>query len=171
MVDEPCAVMAPFDEERVEAEASFEAFFRQHHVRLFGTLCLVSGDRGEAEELMQEAFLRIWERWQRVSAHPDPVGYLYRTAFNLERDRGRRLRRAAGRMTGASSSTDAFDRVDERTDVLDALRKLSPRQRAAVVLTDLLGLDSSEAGRMLGVRAVTVRSLASQARSALRPAL
>lgn len=163
--------MAPVDEEQIEAEASFEGFFRQHHVRLYGTLCLVTGDRGEAEELVQEAFLRVWERWRRVSAHPDPLGYLYRTAFNLERDRGRRLRRAARRRVGTSGSADAFDRVDERADVLEALRKLSPRQRAAVVLIDLLDIDSNQAGRMLGVKAVTVRSLASQARSVLRGTL
>jgi RNA polymerase sigma-70 factor, ECF subfamily len=50
----------------------------------------------KAEELKQEAFLRIWERWDRISIHADPVGYLYGTAFNLERDRGRRLRAPPG---------------------------------------------------------------------------
>jgi DNA-directed RNA polymerase specialized sigma24 family protein len=46
--------------------ARFETFFDTERARLFGTLCLVTGD-AEAEELMQEAFVRVWERW-------DPVG-------------------------------------------------------------------------------------------------
>jgi DNA-directed RNA polymerase specialized sigma24 family protein len=64
----------------VEHGASFETFFDTERARLFGTLCLVTRDRGEAEELTQESFVRVWERWNKVQAHPDPSGYLYRTA-------------------------------------------------------------------------------------------
>src|SRR5688572_23341004 len=76
----------------------FEAFFESEQRRLFGTLCLVTGNRSEAEELMQEAFLRVWERWDSVSSLNDPPGYLYRTAFNLLRNRLRRAARAARRI-------------------------------------------------------------------------
>ncbi|HLA93385.1 MAG TPA: sigma factor-like helix-turn-helix DNA-binding protein, partial [Actinomycetota bacterium] len=55
--------------------------------------------------------------------------------------------------------------------VLRALDTLGRRQRAAVVLTDLLGYDSSEAGRMLGIKATTVRTLAAEARAILRSEL
>src|SRR5439155_18445934 len=74
----------------VSGPSSFEAFFDAEHVKLFGTLCVVTGDVAEAEDLMQEAFVRVWERWERVSRHPDPAGYLYRTAFNIQRNRYRR---------------------------------------------------------------------------------
>jgi DNA-directed RNA polymerase specialized sigma24 family protein len=66
---------------------------------------------------------------------------------------------------------DAFTSAYERVEVLDALRHLSRRQRSALVLTELLDLTSEEAGAILGVRAVTVRALASQGRAALRRAL
>jgi RNA polymerase sigma-70 factor (ECF subfamily) len=154
-----------------EEPPSFEAFFSSAHARLFGTLCVVTADAGEAEELMQEAFVRVWERWDRVRFHPDPAGYLYLTAFNVHRDRMRRLRRAARLMVSPVEAEDVFARVDERADVLDALRRLSARQRAALVLTELLDMSSEQAGRVLGVRAVTVRVLASQGRAALREAL
>lgn len=62
----------------LEHGASFEAFFDTERARLLGTLCLVTGDRGEARELMQETFVRVWERWDQVRAHADPSGYLYR---------------------------------------------------------------------------------------------
>jgi DNA-directed RNA polymerase specialized sigma24 family protein len=62
---------------------SFEEFFEEHHRRLFSALCAATANRHEAEEVMQEAFLKLWERWDRVSGLEDPVGYLYRTAMNV----------------------------------------------------------------------------------------
>jgi RNA polymerase sigma factor (sigma-70 family) len=149
-------------------DGSFEVFFEAERVRLFRTLCLVSGDRGEAEELMQEAFVRLWERWAQVSSHPDPSGYLYRTAFNLFRDRGRRVLRRVRHLLASEQAEDAFARIDDREELIRALRTLSPRQRAALVLTELLDLDSNEAAELLKVRPVTVRVLASQGRAALK---
>jgi RNA polymerase sigma-70 factor (ECF subfamily) len=154
--------------EEPQSTSGFEAFFQEQHARLFGALCIATGDAMEAEEIMQEAFVRIWERWERVRKHPDPEGYLFRTGFNLFRDGRRRALLAARRVLHAQPPDDAFIRVEEREDVLEALRGLTPRQRAAIVLTDLLDVNSEEAGRMLGVRATTVRVLASQARAAIR---
>ncbi len=152
----------------IATRSDFESFYEAHERRLFGTLCLVTGDRSEAEELMQEAFLKMWERWDRLGDIEDLSAYLYRTAFNLFRSRLRRTMRAARRAIRPEHSVDAFERIDDREDLLAALRTLSPRQRAAVVLLDLLDLPSKEAGQVLGVKAVTVRTLASQARHALR---
>jgi RNA polymerase sigma-70 factor (ECF subfamily) len=152
----------------VEQAGGFEAFFEAHHARLYGTLCLVTSDRAEAEDVMQEAFLKLWERWDRVRAHPDPGGYLYLTAFNLFRSRLRRAARAARRVLAGSSPDDPLAEVDARESLAAGLRALTPRQRAAIVLLDLLDLSSEEAGRALGVRPVTVRVLASQGRATLR---
>lgn len=168
VIDRPADADASEASERTEAPPEFADFFRSERVRLFGTLAMATGDRAEAEELMQEAFVRVWERWEHVSVHPDPVGYLYRTALNLVRQRRRRLRRAALRRVNAAPAVDAFEQVDDLTDVAEALRSLTVRQRAALVLTELLGFDSAEAGRLLGVKPGTVRSLASQGRAALR---
>jgi DNA-directed RNA polymerase specialized sigma24 family protein len=63
------------------------------------------------------------------------------------------MARAARRVLLERPQADAFDIVDERRDLLAALRGLSPRQRAAVVLIDLMDLTSEEAGRLLGVQA------------------
>jgi RNA polymerase sigma-70 factor (ECF subfamily) len=154
--------------EEPQGTRGFEAFFEEQHARFFSALCFATGDAVEAEEIMQEAFVRIWERWERVREHPDPEGYLFRTGFNLFRDGRRRALLAARRVLHPQPLDDAFARVEEREDVLEALRRLTPRQRAAIVLTDLLDVNSEEAGQMLGVRAATVRALASQARAAIR---
>jgi RNA polymerase sigma-70 factor, ECF subfamily len=147
---------------------TFEEFFEVQHARLYGTLCLVTADPREAEDVMQEAFLRIWERWDRVRAHPDPAGYLYRSAFNLHRSRLRRALRAARRRFDDSEPPDQLARVDDRQALFSALRRLPRRQRTALVLLDLMDLTSEEASKLLGVKPVTARVLASQARAALR---
>jgi RNA polymerase sigma-70 factor, ECF subfamily len=169
-MDEPTsAVMDP--EREIAPPANFESFFEAEHLRLLRALYLVTGDRQEAEELMQDAFVAVWERWDRVRSMEEPTGYLYRTAMNRYRSRMRRATRAARRAIGADEARDAFADVEERDTVARALRALPERQRAAIVLTELLGLTSDEAGRLLGVKDVTVRSLASQGRSALRTSL
>ena len=69
-----------------EGGLPFAEFFERHHVRLYRAMWLVTRNRHEAEELMQDAFVRLWERWDRVRSLPDPEGYLYRTALNWPRD-------------------------------------------------------------------------------------
>jgi DNA-directed RNA polymerase specialized sigma24 family protein len=70
---------------------SFEVFFESERVRLHRGLFAITGSRQEAEDISQEAFLRVWERWDRVGVLDEPVGYLHRTAMNVFRDRRRRL--------------------------------------------------------------------------------
>ena len=151
--------------------ATFEEFFGAEHARLLRALFLVTGNEQEAEEIAQEAFLRLWERWDRVGRVDDPTGYLYRTAMNVFRSRNRRAVLAARRAVRLAPAGDAFEAANERDAVARALGTLTPRQRAALVLTELLGYGSEEAGRILGVKAVTARVLASQARSAMRVVL
>lgn len=153
----------------VEAAApSFDEFFAAEKGRLFASLVLVTHDRGEAEDLTQDAFVRVLERWDRVRTMDDPVGYLYRTAMNTFRKRLRRAKVAADRVPATPVAVDPIAGVDTHEAVMRALAGLSPRQRAAVVLTDLLGYRSEEAAKVLGIRASTVREHVAIGRAALR---
>ena len=69
---------------------SFEDLVAAEHSGLFGALCMITGDRLEAEDIMQDAFHKLWEHWDRVKDMDDPKGYLYRAALNLHRKRVRR---------------------------------------------------------------------------------
>lgn len=151
------------------AEAfTFEAFFEEHRSRLFGALCLVTGSRQEAEEICQDAFLKLWERWEQVSELEDPAGYLFRTAMNVFRNRARRTALTLRKALRLTPSTDDLEAVEDRDEMVRAMRPLTSHQRAALVLTGYLGYSSSEAAGILGVRASTVRVLASTGRAAAR---
>lgn len=150
-----------------EAPRDFEAFFRLEHERLFRSLWLLTRDRHEAEEVAQEAFLRLWERWGRIADAPDPVAYLYRTALNVWRSRLRRVAVAARKAIHHTRRGDEMEDVEARDTVLRSLASLPERQRAAIVLMDVLDLPSERAGSILGVRPVTVRVLAARARATL----
>ena len=148
---------------------SFEAFFEATYRRVFTALSLVTGDRYEAEEITQDAFLKVFERWDRVEGLEDPEGYLFRTAMNVFRSRYRRAALAARRTLAlAPSATDGLAAVEARHEVIRLLRGLPPRARAAIVLTAILDLPAGDAGRMLGIDASTVRALAARARSHIK---
>src|SRR5262245_66091779 len=154
--------------EELETARTFEAFYQAEARTLFRRMWLVTGNRAEAEELMQDAFLKVWERWGRVGGMDDPVGYLYRTAMNLFRKRYRRAVLAVRRTVGLTPSKDEFAHADDRQTVRHVLAALPPRQRAALVLTEMLGFTSKEAGDALGVTDATIRSLTRHGRDAFR---
>ena len=147
------------------ASQTFEEVFEAEHPRLYRALYLMVGNRQEAEEIMQDAFLHLLERWDRVD---DPVGYLFRSALNGARSRFRRVSVAARRAIQAGPPEDPFAAADLRDEMVRALAGLPQRQRAALVLLHFLDYGSDEAGRLLGVTPATVRSLASHGRATLK---
>jgi RNA polymerase sigma-70 factor (ECF subfamily) len=157
-----------FPVERVEARARFDEFFEDEHERLFKALYFVTGNRQDAEDLMQDAFMRLWERWDEIDSLSDPTGYLFRVALNGSRMRRRRAAMALRKLLPVREERDAFAEAEMRADVRRLLLGLAPRQRAALVLVDLLGYPSEQAARILRVRPSTVRALATQGRRALR---
>ena len=123
----------------LDENRSFERFFDAERTRLFGALAVMSGNRAEAEEVMQDAFLKVWERWGRVSAMESPEGFLYRTALNLYRKRLRRAAIAVRKATTLLPEDDALGGVETRDEVARLLRGLTQREREAIVVTAYLG--------------------------------
>ena len=147
---------------------TFEHFFEQEQERLLRALSVITGSRREAEDLAQEAFVKVFERWDRVVVMEEPAGYLHRTAMNLFRNQYRRAKVAIGRAVGHGPPQDVFKAVEDRDAAARALGALTSRQRAALVLTEALGYSGEDAGRLLGIKASTVWALTHQARAALR---
>jgi RNA polymerase sigma-70 factor (ECF subfamily) len=148
---------------------SFADFYEVEHGGLFGALYLVTRNRHEAEDVMQDAFLKVLQRWNTIQGLENPTGYLYRTAMNTLSSRKRRAVVAArALLRHPHRRQDDFDAVDARTDVGRALDLLTERQRAALVLVDLLGFPTDEAGASLEITPSTVRVLLARARQTLR---
>jgi RNA polymerase sigma-70 factor, ECF subfamily len=151
-----------------EPGMDFEGLVEAEHGPLYGALCLINRDRAEAEDVMQEAFLKVWERWDHVREMADPTGYLYRTAMNLYRKRLRRASLVLRRAVRLTPPRDELREVEARDAVVRALAALTPRQRMSVVLVDLLDYSSEEAAQLMRVRPSTVRVFVSQGRAALK---
>jgi len=155
----------------VDEVPPFEAFFLAEHERLFRALYLLTGNRDEADDLAQEALMRAYERWDRVSAMDSPAGYVYRTALNLYRSRLRMLVVRARRVFATSPAEDPSGSVAASHDIRRAVQRLPRGQREALLLVEWFGLDSEEAGRILGIDASSVRGRLHRARSSLRERL
>jgi RNA polymerase sigma-70 factor (sigma-E family) len=148
---------------------------RREHVRLVGMLALYTGDRGVAEDLAQEALLRLHDRWDQVRAMHSPRAWLSTVAVNLARSwwRRRYAEQRAYRRHGARRASD-HDPGPEPADVVAvrrAVAALPPRQRAALVLRYYGGLSLAETAAALRCAEGTVKSLTHKAVARLRDGL
>jgi RNA polymerase sigma-70 factor (ECF subfamily) len=153
----------PLAEERTTEAHDFDALFREAGSGVFRTLFAYTGGRRDiAEEAMAEAFARALARSGTIR---DPVAWIYRTAFRLANEELRAERRRG------PAPSDAEAPPPELSGLIDALRRLSPNQRAAIVLRHVLDLDVSEVARRMGTAAPTVRVHIHRGRRRLRELL
>lgn len=141
------------------AEHDFDRLFREEAPGVWRTMLAFTGGRSEvAEDAVAEAFARAFARRGRIR---DPIAWVYRVAFRLAAEELRRDRRRA-------APVEAETAGPELVGVFEALRRLSPNQRAAVVLRHVVDLDVDEVARRMGVAAPTVRVHLHRARTRLR---
>jgi RNA polymerase sigma-70 factor, ECF subfamily len=152
----------PLAEERNEAH-DFDALFREAGSGVFRTLYAYTGGRREiAEEAVAEAFARAMAR---SAAIRDPIAWIYRTAFRLANEE----LRAEGKR--GSVSAEEASPPSELSGLIDALRHLSPNQRAAIVLRHILDLDIADVAHRMGTAQPTVRVHLHRGRKKLRELL
>ena len=146
------------------AEHDFETLFRDHAPAVFRTLyAFTAGRRAIAEEATAEAFARAVAHADRIR---DPMPWVYRTAFRIAVEELRRERRAPPEPTRADEPPPAG-----LGDLVEALRELSPNQRAAIVLRYEADLPVAEIARRMGTSAPTVRVHLHRGRNRLRELL
>ena len=148
----------------------FEAFVVARSPALLRTAHLLTGDRGHGEDLLQQALERLYRHWRRIDG--DPEGWVRRTMVNLATDRWRRrARRPAevGRaLPDAPAPGDDHRAVEERYDLVRALRTLTARQRAVLVLRYFDDLPEAQVAALMGCSVGTVKSTSSKALARLR---
>ena len=133
---------------------------------------LVTGDRALAEDLVQEAFVRMFGRFRDLR-NPDAFGaYLRKTVVNLAKSHFRR--RGVERTYVEREARQPVATVEHpsgREEMWDALKRLTPRQRAAVVLRYYEDLSEAQTADVLGCAIGTVKSLVSRGLEQLRAGL
>ena len=139
-----------------------DGLFRAEGDGVHRTLYAFTGGRADvAEEATAEAFARAVASRQRLR---DPLAWIYRVAFRVAINELRRDPRHGAPVEAPTSPPDLLG-------VVDALRKLSPNQRAAIVLRHVLDLDVDEVAKRMGIAAPTVRVHLHRGRARLREVL
>ena len=163
-------------------EDAFAALFAERSAPLYGYLSRLGGDPELAEDIVQEAFLRTWQKAPAWAAHGQADGaaafttWFTRVVVNLSIDRTRRPRTESIEIAEviADPRADAFDRSSASeigTRIAQAVAVLPERQRAALALCHYDGMSNIEAARVLDITVGALESLLVRARKTLRTAL
>jgi RNA polymerase sigma-70 factor (ECF subfamily) len=152
--------------------AAFEVLYRRHAGRVLALCLRLTGERGRAEEAVQDVFVRVWERLASFRGESAFTSWLHRLSVNTVLHALRSERRRIARVAPAdepllSAAAAPHAPVEERMDLEQALARLPEQVRIVVVLHDVEGFTHDEIAAMTGVAAGTVRSQLSRARKTL----
>jgi RNA polymerase sigma-70 factor (ECF subfamily) len=161
--------------------ASFETLFHRHYDRVYGLLYRLVGSRDEAEDLAQEAFIRLYQHTLRTrpfqrAGQQNVSAWLYRVATNLGYDALKTRQRRWQRDTllvpdpqGGPGAEQTVARQEEQALVRAALARL-PRRQAQLLLLRQMGLSYAECATACDVAPGSVGTLLSRAAAAFRKA-
>lgn len=154
-------------------EVGFTAFVEARGLSLLRFATAVTGDRHQAEDLLQGALERAYGRWSRVAGRGDPERYIKQSIVNAARDGWRKQKRhpEVFDLSEGSGSYLPFDEVITRDVVRSALASLPPRQRLVVVLRYWQGMTEAETAELMRISVGTVKSQAHRAMKTLREQL
>lgn len=144
-------------------EIAFQDIFKQHYGIVYGIARQTLRDADEAEEVAQEAFLRLYRKWPRLVITTSITSWLAKVTLNLafNRLRGRKQKaRLATKLAGLTqptgpSSAEIFDTDEERQSVRTALSALKQRDRACLIARHS-GLSYQEVADVCGIRVTSV---------------
>jgi RNA polymerase sigma-70 factor (sigma-E family) len=146
-----------------DRESAVRALYEERHSELVRFATFIMGDAHAAEDVTQEAFMRVYDAWDRLEDPERAVAYLRATIVNLSKGRHRRRMVAERKqqtphlVAVPSAEDDAMGRVG-RSAVLDAVSALPNRQRACVVMRHWLRMTEGEIAATLDVSIGSVRT-------------
>ena len=149
-------------------EERFRAWAGPRIGRIHRAAYLLCGDWHEAEELVQDALARAFVHWKRVEASENPDAYVRKIVVNEAKQRWRRRRPKASPAFVEQAVPDGAHERAVHDELLNALKQLPARQRAAVVLRYFEQLSEAETAQALGCSVGTVKSSTHRAVTALR---
>jgi RNA polymerase sigma-70 factor (sigma-E family) len=152
----------------------FVQFVHRCAHRLKKVAFLLTGSEHDAEDLLQTVLAKLYVRWRRIDANGDPMAYAHRVMVTTHVSVRRRRwwgERPTGDVPETDHEPDPAGRVEGALVLRAALRALTPRQRAVVVLRHYADLDERSVADMLGCSVGTVKTLNSRALARLRKQL
>lgn len=146
---------------------TFDAFYAGSVRRLISQLYAMTGDRAEAEDVVQEACARAWQRWDRVSRYGSPEAWVRTVAYRISVSSWRKAvnRGIAHRRDGTGGPSPEIS--PDYVAIVAALRKISESQRRAIVLHHLVGLSVTEIAAETGASPSAVKAQLARGRQAL----
>ena len=153
------------------AASSIDDLYATSYRKLVAQLYAVTGDRQEAEDVVQEAFMRAIGRWDQVGGYDAPEAWLRTVALNLARSRWRRARRGAAAMVRHGAPQPEPDLSPDHVALMTAMRGLPEAQREALVLHHFVGMSVDEVAASVGAPSGTIKARLSRGRAALATVL
>jgi RNA polymerase sigma-70 factor (ECF subfamily) len=150
-----------------DPERDVRDLYEAAYARLVSVVAVAAGNRGDAEDVVQEAFVRLLRHWPSVSRYDDPEAWVRQVAFRLLSNRLRKTRNGVRAVLRLARSQNADEPSADGVDIAKAMRALPMPQRQVVVLHHLVGLEVAEVAAALGLPVGTVKSRLSRARAAL----
>jgi RNA polymerase sigma-70 factor, ECF subfamily len=162
--------LAPAGSRELDPVTQFRELYESEHASVYRTVYAIVLDRGEAEDLAQETFVRAYRARYRYQPKAPPGAWLRRIAVNLAISHVRRRNLARLLPVRIYSPPDSreYDEADARSVVERALADLSPKLRAAVALHFYEGYTREEVAALLGIPPGTVASRIAKALSVMR---
>ncbi|MGH3736046.1 MAG: SigE family RNA polymerase sigma factor [Micromonosporaceae bacterium] len=142
----------------MRSEAEFTALYQARFGDLSAQLHAYLGDSTEAQDVVQEAFVRAWQRWSRIGEYDDPVAWVRRVAWNLATTRHRRLAVVRKFVSRSGPPETHPAATPDRVALVHALRRVPEQQRRALVLHYLADLSVADIAHDMGVADGTVKS-------------
>ncbi|WP_199037308.1 RNA polymerase sigma factor [Glycomyces salinus] len=142
----------------MRTEADFTDLYESHFSELAAQICAYLGDATESQDLVQEAFLRAWQRWDKVGGYEEPVAWVRRVAWNLATSRHRRNQVVRKFLQKSGPPENAPAASPDHVALVDALQKVPAKRRKALVLHYMADLSIASIAQATGAREGTVKS-------------
>ncbi|MEO3782220.1 SigE family RNA polymerase sigma factor [Actinocorallia sp. B10E7] len=145
----------------------FADFYQTARPGLVAEFYAYTGDLGEAQEIVQEAFIRAWTHWRKVSEYDRPRAWVARVGYRLAVSRWRRARTALASLVRHGPPPEVPEPSAASIALATALRTLPDAQRRAVIMHHLSGYSIAEIAAAEGVADGTVKARLSRGRQRL----